>query len=65
MHCAYKEAMKTAGVVISKNLENPHKRVIDIMDIYACFPIAVEHGCDNLGLNAFEEDIERLTATGK
>lgn len=37
---------------------------VDQMDIYACFPVAVEHACDVLGVNPLNFSVEKMTATG-
>eukprot|EP01046_Picozoa_sp_COSAG06_P041306 COSAG06_NODE_5109_length_3713_cov_2.494466_3_plen_187_part_00 len=59
MQAAYTEAFRSAGLG-----ETPDPTKIAFLDIYSCFPIAVEAACKSVGLDPGTTDVARLTQTG-
>ena len=59
MRAAYKEAFRSAG------LGPPDHKKVACMDIYSCYPIAVELACSAVGLSdPLDVDVTKLTITG-
>ena len=59
MRTAYREAFRSAG------LGAPHHSKVAVMDIYSCYPIAVEIACSGIGLDdPLAADVTKLTTTG-
>lgn len=59
MKMAYKEAFRSSG------LGEPDHKKIGCMDIYSCYPIAVEIACSAIGIDdPLKVDVTKLTCTG-
>jgi len=59
MRMAYTEAFRSAG------LGHPHHSKLACLDIYSCYPIAVELACAAIGLlDPLQAKVTKLTATG-
>ena len=59
MQVAYDEAFRSAGLG-----EHADETKVALFDIYSCFPIAVEHACDCVGMDPRIADVSRMTQTG-
>ena len=60
MQTAYREAFRASGL----DLDRGDAANIATMDIYSCFPIAIEQGCRCLGIDVSTVDVARISATG-
>ena len=58
MTAAYTEAFRSAG------LGAPHHSKVACMDLYSCYPIAVELACAALQCDPLQVEVTKLTTTG-
>ena len=71
MQAAYEEAFRSAALspppqagTTTAAAPTPVHEVVDAYDLYACFPIAVEHACDALQIEAGAVPVTKITQTG-